>query len=140
MVTANHRLSVRTNFTRNQADNAAAGSLILSRATSNLESFHNQGMSTVASMSSSLGPRLFLEGKFQVSGETRPRERQAATPQVQISDTGTFGGSASLPSTQDMYRYQASENIGLSSREARFQDRRWTTTASTCGIIRSPWR
>ncbi len=112
MVTTNNRLSVRTNFTRNQADNAAGGSLILSRATSNLESFYNQGISTVASMSTSLGPRVFLEGKFQVSGEVRPRERQAATPQVQISDTGTFGGSASLPSTQDMYRYQASENIG----------------------------
>jgi hypothetical protein len=112
MLTTNNRLSVRTNFTRNQADNAAGGSLILSRATSNLESFHNQGMSTVASIGSSLGPRLFLESKFQVSGETRPRERQATTPQVQISDTGTFGGSASLPSTQDMYRYQASENIG----------------------------
>jgi hypothetical protein len=112
MVTTNNRLSVRTNFTRHQADNAAGGSLILSRAASNLESFHNQGISTVASLSSSLGPRLFFESKLQVSGETRPRERQAATPQVQISDTGTFGGSASLPSTQDMYRYQASENIG----------------------------
>ena len=63
LVTANNRLSVRTNFTRNQGDNTAGGSLILSRATSNLESFHNQGMSTVASMSSSLGPRLFLEGQ-----------------------------------------------------------------------------
>jgi hypothetical protein len=112
LVTTNNRLSVRTSFSRNQADNAAGGSLILSRATSNLESFHNQGMSTVASLGSSLGPRLFLESKFQVSGETRPRERQAETPQVQISDTGTFGGSASLPSTQDMYRYQVSENIG----------------------------
>src|SRR2546425_708071 len=111
-LTANNRLSVRTIFTRNQGDNTAGGSLILSRATSNLELFHNQGMSTVASMSSSLGPGLFLESKFQVSGETRPRERQATTPQVQISDTGTFGGSASLPRTQDMYRYQASENIG----------------------------
>lgn len=112
MVTTNHRFSVRTNFTRNQGDNIAGGSLILSRAIANLESFHNQGVSMVASLSSSLGPRLFLEGKVQVSGETRPRERQATTPQVQISDTGIFGGSASLPSTQDMYRYQASENIG----------------------------
>ena len=111
LVTLSNRLSLRTNFTRNQGDNIAGGSLILSRATSNLESFHNQGLSTVASMSSSLGPRMSFESKVQISGETRPRNPQAAGPQVQISDTGTFGGSASLPSTQDMYRYQASENV-----------------------------
>lgn len=112
MVTANHRLSVRTNVTRNQGTNIAGGSLILSRATSNLEAFHNQGVSTVASVSSSLGPRLFLEGKVQVSGETRPRTPQAAGPQVVITGVGTFGGSQSLPSTQDMYRYQVSEHVG----------------------------
>ena len=32
-------------------------------------------------------------------------------PQVQISDTGTFGSALFLPSTQDMYRYQLSENV-----------------------------
>jgi hypothetical protein len=112
LVNPRHRLSVRTNFTRNQGDNIAGGSLILSRATSNLESFHNQGVSTVASVSSSLGSRMFLESKVHVSGETRPRQPQAAGPQVQITGVGTFGGSASLPSTQDMFRYQASENVG----------------------------
>lgn len=112
-ITLNNRLSVRANFTRNEGDNIAGGSTILSRASSNLESFHNQGLSIVASMGSSVGPRLFLESKFQVSAETRPRTPQSSGPQVQISDTGTFGGSASLPSTQDMYRYQAAENVGF---------------------------
>jgi hypothetical protein len=111
LVTRTNRLSVRTNFTRNQGDNIAGGSLILSRAASNLESFHNQGISSVTSLSSSLGPQISLESKVQVSGETRPRNPQAAGPEVQISDTGTFGGSAVLPATQDMYRYEASENI-----------------------------
>ena len=110
LVTLNNRLSVRTNMTRNQGDNIAGGSLILSQSTSNLESFHNQGISTVASLSSSLGPHVSVESKVQVSGETRPRKPQAAGPQIQISDTGTFGGSAFLPATQDMYRYEASEN------------------------------
>jgi hypothetical protein len=87
--------------------------LILSRATSNLESFRNQGISMVASLSSSIGPRLFLESKVQIAGETRPRSPQGAGPQFQISDTGTFNGSSSLPSTQEMYRYQASETIGM---------------------------
>lgn len=112
MLATSHRLSVRADFTRNQGDNIAGGSPILSRARSNLESFHNQGISMVASLNSSLGPRWFLESKVQISGESRPRNPQATGPQVQISDTGTFGGSASLPSAQDMYRYQASENIG----------------------------
>lgn len=111
MATASHRVSVRANFTRNQGDNIAGGSLILSRAASNLESFHNQGVSMAASINSALGPRLLLESKVQVSGETRPRQPQSTDPQVTISDTGTFGGSAFLPSTQTMYRYQGSENI-----------------------------
>jgi hypothetical protein len=111
MLTADHRLSIRGNFTRNQGDNIAGGSLILSRAASNLESFRNQGVSVVASMNSALGSRLLLESKFQISSETRPRQPQSTTPQVTIADTGTFGGSASLPSTQDMYRYQGSENV-----------------------------
>ena len=47
VVTTNHRLSIRTNFTLNQADNAA-GIVDSERMTSNFESFHNQGISTVA--------------------------------------------------------------------------------------------
>ncbi|MBI4265677.1 MAG: TonB-dependent receptor [Acidobacteria bacterium] len=112
LLTTDQRLSVRVNFTRNQGSNVAGGSLILSRAVSNLESFHNQGVSAAASLSSSLGPRAFAESKVLVSGETRPRQPQGPGPQVQISDTGTLGGASSLPATQDMYRYQASETIG----------------------------
>jgi hypothetical protein len=107
------RLSVRTNFSRNRGDHIAGGSLILSQATSNLESFHNQGISTVASLSGSLGPQLFLDSKVQVAGETRPRQPQGVGPQVQILDTGTFGGSAFLPATQDMYRYEAATNVAF---------------------------
>ena len=51
-----------------------------------------------------------LETKVQVSRETRPRTPQSGGPQVQISDTGTFGGALFLPGTQDMYRYQVSES------------------------------
>ena len=58
-----------------------------------------------------MGTRLFLETKVQTSRETRPRTPQSDGPQVQISDTGTFGGALFLPSTQDMYRYQVSENV-----------------------------
>jgi hypothetical protein len=108
---ANHRLSSRVNFTRNKGTNMAGGPLILSRATSNLESFTNQGFSTVQSLTSSFGPRLFSESKFQFSREDRPRSAQGAGPQIQINDTGTFGGSNVLPTTQDMYRYQLSENV-----------------------------
>jgi hypothetical protein len=110
-LTANNRFSVRTNASRNDGDNIAGGSVILSRAVSNLESFHNQGISTVASVGSAIGPRLFLESKIHVSVETRPRSPQGAGPQVQIVDTATLGGSTVLPSTQDMYRYQVSESV-----------------------------
>jgi hypothetical protein len=111
MMTARQRLSVRGSFSRSYGSNIAGGAALLSQAPSNLETFRNDGLSIVASLSSSVGTRLFLETKFQTSRETRPRNPQAGGPQVQISDTGTFGGALFLPSTQDMYRYQAFQNV-----------------------------
>lgn len=108
---AAHRISSRLNYTRNKGTNMAGGTLILSRAPSNLESFTNAGISSVTSLTSSFGSRLFAETKLQFSREDRPRLAQGPGPQVQITDTGTFGGSLSLPTTQDMYRYQLSENV-----------------------------
>jgi hypothetical protein len=113
LVGANSRLTVRTNFSRNQGDNIVGGSTILSQATSNLESFHNQAISTAASLSSPIGSQAFMDTKVQVAGETRPRQPQGSGPQVQIVDTGTFGGSMFLPATQDMYRYEASTNVAI---------------------------
>ncbi len=110
-LTASQRLSVRGNFTRNKGSNIAGGSVLLSQATSNLESFRNQGLSVVTSVNGAVGPHTFLETKVQVSGEVRPRTAQATGPQVQIADTGTFGTPLFLPGTQDMYRYQVSESV-----------------------------
>ncbi|MGE0394685.1 MAG: TonB-dependent receptor plug domain-containing protein, partial [Vicinamibacterales bacterium] len=110
LLTPTQRLSVRGNFTRNKGSNIAGGSVLLSQATSNLESFRNQGLSVVTSVNGTVG-RAFLETKVQVSGEVRPRSAQSTGPQVQIADTGTFGTPLFLPGTQDMYRYQVSENV-----------------------------
>ncbi len=109
--TARQRLSLRANFTRNRGTNIAGGSVLLSQATSNLESFTNQGVSVVGSLNSVLGARAFLETKGQVSRETRPRSAQGTGPQVQISDTGTFGTPLFLPGTQDMFRYQGTATL-----------------------------
>ena len=111
MMTARQRLGVRGSFSRSSGSNIAGGAALLSQAPSNLETFSNQGVSIVASLNGSLGTRLFLETKVQTSRETRPRDPQSGGPQVQISDTGTFGGALFLPSTQDMYRYQAFQNV-----------------------------
>lgn len=108
-ITPRQRLSVRGSVSRSAGDNIAGGSLVLSQAPSNFERFRNQGLSVVASLSGPIGA-LQLETKAQASGETRPRQAQGPGPQVQISDTGTFGGSLVLPSTQDMFRYQVSES------------------------------
>ena len=107
---AAQRLSVRANFTRSDGRNIGGGTSLSSQALSNLETFRNQGVSIVASVSSTVGERLFLETKVQTSGEVRPRTPQSSMPQVQIADTGTFGSALFLPSTQDMFRYQLSEN------------------------------
>ena len=109
-ITASQRLSIRGSFSRSYGNNIAGGGTLLSQAPSNLETFHNQGASIVTSLSSSVGTRLFVETKFQASRETRPRTPQSDIPQTQISDTGTFGSALFLPGTQDMYRYQVSEN------------------------------
>ncbi len=121
-VTSRHRLSVRGTFSRSYGDNSAGGGLLLSQAPSNLETFRNQGGSIVASLSGPLGAGLQLETKVQTSRETRPRDAQSSGPQVQISDTGTFGSALFLPGTQDMYRYQISENAVRTrgSHEIRF--------------------
>ena len=111
MLTPRQRISVRGSFSRSDGRNIAGGAALLSQAPSNLETFRNQGLSMVASLSGSLGTRVFLESKVQTSRETRPRDPQAGGPQVQISGTGTFGGALFVPSTQDMYRYQAFQNV-----------------------------
>ena len=108
-LTPRQRLSIRGTFSRASGDNVAGGGLLLSQAPSNLETFRNQGTSIVATLSGPLGG-LQLDTKVQVARETRPRSAQGRGPQVQISDTGTFGSSLVLPATQDMYRYQVSEN------------------------------
>jgi hypothetical protein len=110
MLTRRHRLSVRGSFSRSDGTNIAGGAALLSQAPSNLETFRNQALSIVGSLSASAGTRLFLETKVQTSRETRPRTAQSGGPQVQISDTGTFGSALFLPSTQDMYRYQLYQN------------------------------
>jgi hypothetical protein len=110
-ITSSQRLSIRGNFSNSYGDNIAGGGALLSQAPSNLETFHNRGTSIVTSVSGSVGSRLFLETKVQTSRETRPRDAQSGGPQVQISDTGTFGSALFLPGTQDMYRYQVSENV-----------------------------
>ncbi len=109
-ITPRQRLTVRGTFSRAYGDNTAGGGLLLSQATTNLETYRNQGTSVVASLSGPLGEGLQLETKVQTSRETRPRDAQSSGPQVQISDTGTFGSALFLPGTQDMYRYQVSES------------------------------
>lgn len=109
-ITSRQRLSIRGNFSRSYGDNIAGGGALLSQAPSNLETFRNQGVSIVTSLSGSVGRSLLFETKVQTSRETRPRDPQSDSPQVQISDTGTFGSALFLPGTQDMYRYQVSES------------------------------
>ncbi len=109
-LTPRQRFTVRANVSRSYGDNIAGGSLILSQATSSLEKFRNDGTSIVASLTGPVGEGLQLETKVQTSRETRPRQAQSTGPQVQITGTGTFGSSLSLPSSQDMYRYQVSES------------------------------
>ena len=119
-LTMSHRLSVRGSFSRAYGDNIAGGSSLLSQAPSNLEMFRNQGVSIVASLSGSIESQIFFETKAQTSRETRPRTPQGDGPQVQISDTGTFGGALFLPATQDMYRYQVSQNVAWAAKNHDF--------------------
>jgi len=78
----------RGDATRNEGRNmGGGGSLILARATSNLETVTNSGLSSVSSMSSSFGTRLFTEIKLQASGEVQPRQLQGEGPRSSLSAT-----------------------------------------------------
>ena len=107
----NFRLTNRVNYTRNDGTNIAGGTTILSRSIENLETFKNEGISSVTTASAVLSPRTFLEAKFQIARETRPREPQGTGPQVIIGGVGTIGKSSVLPTTQDMNRFQGSFNV-----------------------------
>jgi hypothetical protein len=112
-LTLRHRLSVRGLLTRSRGDNVGGGAFLLSQSASNLETFRNDGVSIVGSLNASVRERWVLETKVQTAGETRPRNPQGSGPQVQISDTGTFGPALFLPGTQDMYRYEVSQNVAV---------------------------
>jgi len=111
VLSSQHQLGIRINYSRAEGSNIGGDGTILSRATSNLETFQNGGPSIVGNLRSAFGPKVFSELKLQFSREIRPRLEQGHGPQVQISDTGTFGRFQGLPSTQDMTRYQISENV-----------------------------
>jgi hypothetical protein len=95
----------------NRGTNQGGGTTILSRSEENLESFENEALSWTTSLTSAAGACLFAETKIHLAREDRPRSPQGTGPQVLISDTGTIGPSSVLPSTQDMYRYQVTENV-----------------------------
>ncbi len=108
-----HLLGSRANYTKHQGTNQGGGSTILTRATSNLESFENEGISWVSSLMASFGSRVVADTRFQLARENRPRAAQGEGPQIQISDTGSFGRSSVLPATQDMFRYETAGNLSV---------------------------
>ncbi len=91
-VAANHRLTVRVNYSDNNTDNfTSRGQGLVAAAESNFEVFTNEATSFVTSLTSVLGDRAFNELKFQYVNEIRPREGKSDMPEVQIFDTCTFG-------------------------------------------------
>ncbi len=112
-MTQRHNLAVRTFFTRNHTDGftGGRGQNEIQASFGNTENFRNQGVNTVVTLNSVLSGSKTNEMKVLYSYETRPRFANDALPEVQINDTGTFGGRFFLPINGDNEKLQIQNNF-----------------------------
>jgi hypothetical protein len=111
-IASNHQFNVRSFFTRNHTDGftGGRGQNEIQASFGNSELFTNQGVNTVGSLSSVLGNKL-NEVKVMYSYQTRPRFPNDDSTEVQINDTGTFGGRFFLPINGDLEKLQIQDNF-----------------------------
>ncbi len=108
-----HNANVRSFFTRNRTDGftGGRGQNQIQASFGNTELFTNEGIHTVGTFNSVFGNKL-NELKVTYSWETRPRDANDTNgPEVQINDTGTFGGRFFLPITGDSSKIQIQDNV-----------------------------
>ena len=114
-VAANHRLTVRMNYSKNETTNfTARGTGVVAASESNFEDFSNTALSFVTSLTSVIGTNAFNEFKFQYVFEDRPREAKSDLPQVSIFDTcsgGCFGREFFLPIKGDNVKIQFQDSF-----------------------------
>jgi hypothetical protein len=110
----NNRLSVRYNFSDNEALNANATgdaiSPLTNRALSNNGTEKDRTHTVVGQLNSILSPRLINEARLQYSREVRPRLANASAPNVDTA-IGNFGTRNFLSTTLTDWRFQAAEAL-----------------------------
>lgn len=107
-----HQLNVRSFFTRNHTDGftGGRGQNEIQADFGNTELFTNQGVNTVGTFNSVFGNKS-NELKVMYSYQTRPRFANSDLPEIQINDTGTFGGRFFLPINGDLEKLQIQDNF-----------------------------
>ncbi len=96
----NDRISIRTFYTSNKTDGftGGRGQNQIQASFGNTENFENNGHNSVLTWNKVLaGGKGFNELKFSYYDSDRPRAPNSTIPQIEISDTGTFGQRFFLP-------------------------------------------
>ncbi|REJ77365.1 MAG: hypothetical protein DWQ47_13340 [Acidobacteria bacterium] len=109
-------LSVRFNYSKNNAENAnATGETTLdpttNRALSTNGTEKNRNRIVVAQLISNFSANLFNDFRFQLAREDRPRFANELAPNVSLGGVGEFGTRTFLPTTQYDERLQFADSL-----------------------------
>jgi hypothetical protein len=115
---AGNRLTVRYNFSNNNAENAATtgGSLnpLTNNALSSEGTEKNRTHTGTAQYTHLFSPTVINDIRFATTYELRPRLANAEQPSVSASILGVFGSRNFLPTTQDDTRIQIVDGLSIS--------------------------
>lgn len=109
-----NRFSVRSFYTENKTNGftGGRGQNQIQASFGNTERFENSGHNTVVTWNKvALGGRGSNELKFMYSDQKRPRDANSSIPEINISDTGTFGQRFFLPIQGDNEKITLQENF-----------------------------
>jgi len=107
-------ISVRSFYTRNRTDGftGGRGQNQIQASFGNTEKFENSGHNSIATWTAVTNGGLGAnEMKFMYSDQKRPRNANSAIPEINISDTGTFGQRFFLPIQGDNEKITFQENF-----------------------------
>ncbi|QQS40737.1 MAG: TonB-dependent receptor [Acidobacteriota bacterium] len=115
---SNNLLTVRFNYSKNNAENAnATGETTLdpttNRALSTNGTEKNRNRILVAQLISNFTPNILNDFRFQLAREDRPRFANAIAPNVSLGGVGEFGTRTFLPTTQYDERLQFADSLTI---------------------------
>ncbi|MBC7927774.1 MAG: TonB-dependent receptor [Bryobacteraceae bacterium] len=141
---AGHRLTLRYQHSRNDAENAVSVGGALSPLSSNALSMEgierNRIHGGTAQYTHLLSPNIINDVRFSTTYELRPRESNSSLPAVTVGTgglVGRFGATSFLPTTQDDTRIQIVNGLSVNAGANTFKlgfDYNYLTTSQQFGF------